>query len=163
MMASVCYATWRTTNSILSSPATGLSFLGELVEKRVLSSLQPLQIIHQLLAASCCCKKTHYSSIKAGQNLGGSAASKVDLMRESNASLTLVAEIMHVDEEYRVFLLTKPHDRGPVQCRCARNLVQYNHQLTINETKPSSETISVWNKCGMTVSGAEAINRGNKA
>ena len=77
--------------------------------------------------------------------------------------LTLVAEIMHVDQEYWEFLLTKPHDIGPVQCRCTRHLVQYNHQLMINETKPSSETISVWNKCGMTVSDAEAINRGNKA
>jgi hypothetical protein len=116
-------------------------------------------------AAPVTTKRHNIVSIKAGQKLDGSAASKVDLMREANASLTLVAEIMHVDEEYRGFLLTKPHDRGPVQCRCrcTRHLVQYNHQLTINETKPSSETISVWNKCGMPVSDAEAINRGNKA
>ncbi len=94
--------------------------------------------------------------------MDGSAASKVDLMREANASLTLVAEIIHVDQEYWGILLTKPHDMGLVQCRCTRHLVQYNHPLTINETKPSSETISVWNKYGMTMSDAEAINRGNK-
>ena len=114
-------------------------------------------------AAPAAAKRHNIISIKAGQNLDGSAASKVDLMREANASLTLAAEIIHVDQEYWGILLTKPHDIGPVQCRCTRHLVQYNHPLTINETKPSSETISVWNKCGMTVSDAEAINRRNKA
>ena len=108
-------------------------------------------------------KRHNIVSIKAGQNLDGSAASKVDLMREANASLTLFEEIIHVDQENWGILLTKPHDIGHVQCRCTRHLVQYNHPLTINKTKPSSKTISVWNKCGMTVSDAEAINRGNKA
>jgi hypothetical protein len=114
-------------------------------------------------AALAATKRHNIVSIKAGQNLDGSATSKVDLMREVNASLTVVAEIIHVDQEYLGILLTKPHDICPVQCRCSRHLVQYNHPLTINETKPSSETISVWNKCGMTVSDAEAMNRGNKA
>jgi hypothetical protein len=116
-------------------------------------------------AAPAATKRHNIVSIKAGQNLDGSAASKVDLMREANASLTLVAEIIRVDQEYWGILLAKPHDIGPVQvqCRCTRHLVQYNHPLTINETKPSSETVSVWNKCGMTMSDAEAVNRGNQA
>ncbi len=114
-------------------------------------------------AAPAATKRHNTVSIKTGQKLEGSAASKVDLMREANASLTLVAEIMHVDQEDWGFLLTKPHYIGPVQRRCTRHLVQYKHPLTINETKPSSETISVCNKCGMTVSDAEAINRRNKA
>jgi hypothetical protein len=45
-------------------------------------------------------KRHNIVSIKAGQNLDGSAASKVNLMREANASLTLVAEIIHVEQEY---------------------------------------------------------------
>jgi hypothetical protein len=116
-------------------------------------------------SAPAATKRHNIVSMKAGQNLDGSAASKVDLMRESNASPTMVAEIIHVDQEYRGFLPTKLHDINPVQCRCTRHLqvVQYRHTLTINVTKPSSETISVWNKCGMTVSDAEVINRGNKA
>ena len=114
-------------------------------------------------AAPAATKRLNIVSIKAGQNLDGSAISKVDIMREANAWLTLVAEILHVDQEYWGILLTKPLDICPVQCRCTRHLVQYNHPLTINETKPSPETVSVWNKCGMTVSDAEAINRGNKA
>jgi hypothetical protein len=112
---------------------------------------------------SAATRRHNLVSIKAGQNLDGSAASKKDLMREANASLTLVAEIIHVDQQYWRVLLTKPHDIGPVQCRCTRHLVQNNHPLTINETKPSSETISIWNKCGMTVSDAEAINQRKKS
>jgi hypothetical protein len=67
-------------------------------------------------AAPATTKRHNIVSIKAGQNLDGSAASKVDLMREANASLTLVAEIMRANQEYWGFLLTKPHDIGSVQC-----------------------------------------------
>ncbi len=108
-------------------------------------------------------KRLNIVSIKAGQNLDGSAISKVDIMREASAWLRLVEEIIHVDQEYWRILLIKPHDIGPVQCRCTRHLVQCNHPLTVNESKPSPETVSVWNKCGMTVSDAETITRGNKA
>ena len=94
-------------------------------------------------AAPAATKRLNIVSVKAGQNLDGSAISKVDIMREANTWLTLVAEIIHVDQEYWGILLTKPHDIGPVQCRCTRHLVQYNHPLTINETKPSPETVSV--------------------
>jgi hypothetical protein len=65
-------------------------------------------------AALAATKRHNIVSIKAGQNLDGSAASKVDLMREVNASLTLVEEIIHVDQEYWGYLLTKLHDIGPV-------------------------------------------------
>jgi hypothetical protein len=44
-----------------------------------------------------------------------------------------------------------------------QGLAQYNHPLTINEQKTSSETISVWNICGIVVFDEEAINRGNNA
>ncbi len=66
-------------------------------------------------AAPAVTKRHNIVSTKAGQNLDRSGASKVDLMREANASLTLVAEIMHIDQEYWGILLTKPHNIGPVQ------------------------------------------------
>ncbi len=100
-------------------------------------------------AAPAAAKRHNIVSIKAGQNLDGSAAYKVDLMIDSDALLTLAAEIIHVDQEYWGILLTKPQDIGPVQCRCTRHLVQYNNPLMINKMQPFSETISVWNKCGM--------------
>jgi hypothetical protein len=74
-------------------------------------------------AALAATKRHNIVSINGGQNLDGSAASKVDLMRSANALLTLVAEIIYVDQEYWGILLTKPHDIGiigPVQCRCTR-------------------------------------------
>ncbi len=67
----------------------------------------------------------------------------------SDAVLTLVGQIIHVDHEYSETLLTKPHDFGPVQCRFTRHIVQYVHSLTFNEKQLSSETFSFWNKCGM--------------
>jgi hypothetical protein len=93
----------------------------------------------------------------------GPAAPKVDLIRDFDALLTLVAEIIHVDHEYWGILLTKEHDIGPVRYRFTRNLVQYNYPLTIKETKPYPETISVRNKCALAVTDAEAINSGNIA
>jgi hypothetical protein len=68
---------------------------------------------------------------------------------DSDTLLTLVGQIIHVDHEYSEILLIKQHDFGPVQCRFTRHIVQYVHPLTFNEKQLSSETISVWNKCGM--------------
>ena len=68
---------------------------------------------------------------------------------DSDAVLILVGQIIHVDHEYSEILLTKQHDFGPNPCRFTRHLAQYVHPLTVNEKQPSSETISVWNKCGM--------------
>ena len=100
-------------------------------------------------AASAAAKSHYIIAIKVRQNADGSAASKVELMMDSDAVLTLVGQMIHVDHEYSEILLTKQHDFGPVQCRFTRHLAQYVHALTVNEKQPSSETISVWNKCGM--------------
>ena len=68
---------------------------------------------------------------------------------DSDAVLTLDGQIIHVDHEYSGILLTKQHDFGHFQYRFTRHLAQYVHPLTVNEKQPSSETISVSNKCGM--------------
>jgi hypothetical protein len=68
---------------------------------------------------------------------------------DSDDVLMLVGQIIHVDHEYSEILLTTQHDFGPVQCRFTRHIAQYVHPLTFNEKQPSSETILVWNKCGM--------------
>ena len=79
--------------------------------------------------------------MKVGENAGEFAASKANLMRDSDSLLTLVEEIIHGDSEYWRISLTKQHDKGPVQCRCARHISQYDHPLT-------TETIFNRNKCG---------------
>jgi hypothetical protein len=79
--------------------------------------------------------------MKVGENVGGFAASKANLMKDSDSLLTLVGEIINGDSEYWRILLTKQHDKGPVQCRCARHISQYDHRLTINIMNPSTETI----------------------
>ncbi len=66
-------------------------------------------------AASAAAKSHNIVAIKVRQNADGSAASKVELMMNSDAVLTLVGQIIHVDHEYSENLLTKPHDFGPVQ------------------------------------------------
>jgi hypothetical protein len=100
-------------------------------------------------AASAAVRSHNIVAIKVPQNAGGSAASKVEPMMDSDAMLTLIGQIIHVDHEYSKILHTKPHDVGPVQCRFTRHIVQYVHSLTFNEKQPSSDTISFWNKCGM--------------
>ena len=80
--------------------------------------------------------------MKVGENAGGFAASKANLMRDSDALLTLVGEKIHGASEYWRIFLTKQHDKGPVQSRCARHISQYGHPLTINIMNPSTETIS---------------------
>ena len=86
--------------------------------------------------------------MKIGENAGGFAASKANLMRNSDPLLTLVGEKINGYSEYCRILLTKQHDKGPVQCRCARHISQYDHPLTINIMDPSTETISNRMKCG---------------
>ncbi len=86
--------------------------------------------------------------MNVGENAGAVAASKANLMRDSDALLTLVGEIIHGDSEYWRILLTKQHDKVPVQSRCARHISQYDHSLTINIMNPSTETISNRMKCG---------------
>ena len=100
-------------------------------------------------AASAAAKSHYIVAIKVRPNADGSAASKVELMMDSDAVLTLVGQIIHVDHEDSEVLLTKQHDFGHFQCRFTRHLAQYVHPLTVNEKQPSSETISVWNKCGL--------------
>ncbi len=100
-------------------------------------------------AISVAAKSHNIVAIKVRQHADGSAASEVELMMDSDAMLTLIGQIIHVDYEYSDILLTKKHDFGLVKCRFTRHTVQYVHPLTFNEKQPSSETISVWNKCGM--------------
>jgi hypothetical protein len=45
--------------------------------------------------------------MNVGENAGAVAASKANLIRESDALLTLVGEIIHGDSEYWRILLTK--------------------------------------------------------
>jgi hypothetical protein len=79
--------------------------------------------------------------LKVGENAGGFEASKASLMRESDALLMLVGEIINGDSEYRRMLLTKYHGKGRVQSRCARHISWYDQPLTINIMDPSTETI----------------------
>jgi hypothetical protein len=58
-------------------------------------------------AAPAAAKRQKIDYMTARQKLDRSAASKVDLMRDFDASLTLVAEIIHVDHEYWGIVLTK--------------------------------------------------------
>jgi hypothetical protein len=102
-------------------------------------------------AASVAAKRHNVVANMVQQNADGSAASKVELMMDSDAVMTFVGQIIHVVNEYLEFLLTKPHDFGPFQCRLTRHIVQYIHSLTFNDKRPSSETISFWNICAFKV------------
>ncbi len=95
------------------------------------SSLYPLHIIQQLLLLFyyAAVRSHNIVAIKEPQNADGSAASKVEPMMDSDAMLTLVGQIIHVDHEYSEILHTKQHDVGPVQCRFTRHIVQYVHSL----------------------------------
>ncbi len=61
-------------------------------------------------AASAAANSHNIVAIKVRQNADGSAASKVELMMNSDAMLTLVGQIIHVDREYSGILLTIPHN-----------------------------------------------------
>ena len=58
-------------------------------------------------AAPAAAKRQNIDSMTSRQKLDRSAVSKVNLMRDSDALLKLVAEIIHVDHEYWGILLTK--------------------------------------------------------
>jgi hypothetical protein len=101
-------------------------------ERREMGETQSVPSAHNS-AAYAAAKSHNIVAIKVRQNADGSAASKVELMMDSDAVLTLVGQIIHVDHEYLDILLTKQHDFGPVQCRFTRHLAQYVHPLTVNE------------------------------
>jgi hypothetical protein len=76
------------------------------------------------LAAPAAAMRRKTISMKLGENKEGSAAPKASLMRDSDALLILVEEIIRRDSEYLENLLTKQHGESPVQSRCARHLSQ---------------------------------------
>jgi hypothetical protein len=60
-------------------------------------------------------KRQKQASAKVRENLEASAAAKSTFMRDSDALLTLVGEIIHGDPDCWGILLTKQHGKGPVQ------------------------------------------------
>jgi hypothetical protein len=80
-------------------------------------------------AAFAAAKRQIKISGKVRENAEGSAASKADLMRDSDALLTLVGSIIHGYHEYWGNFLTKQLYKVPVQSRFTRYLT---HPLTIN-------------------------------
>jgi hypothetical protein len=114
-------------------------------------------------ATSGASKRPKIASAKARENSDGSAASKTSLMRDSDALLTLVGEIIHGDPDLWGILLTKQHGKGSIQSRFAKHLTQYDHPLTLNKKEPTSETISNWIKRGLAVAEEESKNRGENA
>jgi hypothetical protein len=83
-------------------------------------------------------------SIKIGKNAKGSAASKASLMRDSDASLTLIGEIIHRDSEYigefyspnrvaKVLFKAGVQDTFPSTAIHSRSTKRY-HQLKIFQT-----------------------------
>jgi hypothetical protein len=63
-------------------------------------------------------------SMKVGENAEGSVASKASQMRNSDALLSLVGEIIHGDSDHWEISPTKQHGIGSVQSRCARHLTR---------------------------------------
>ena len=96
---------------------------------------------------------------KVGENAEGSAASKADLMRDSDALLTLVGSIIHGYHEYWGNLLTKQLYKVPVQSGFTRYLTQVLPSAHDQHMELSSETISNWNKCGIVAADEEAKHR----
>lgn len=114
-------------------------------------------------AAPVVAKRAKTASAKVRENAEGSASSKPNLMRDSDALLTLIGEIIHGDPDCWGILLTKQHGKGPVQARFAKHLTQYDHPLTLNKKEPSSETLSNWIKRGLAIAEEETKNRGENA
>ncbi len=54
--------------------------------------------------------------------VGESAESKVSIMIDSDALLTLIGEIIHGDSECWINLLIKHHGKRYVQSRCVRHV-----------------------------------------
>ena len=85
------------------------------------------------------------------------------IMRDSDASLTLVGEIIHGDPDSWGILLTNKHGKGVIQARFVKHLTQYDHPLTLNKKEPTPETISNWVRRGLVVAEEEFKNRGENA
>ena len=111
-------------------------------------------------AAFAAAKRQIKISGKVGENAEGSAASKADQMRDSDALLTLVGSIIHGYHEYWGIFLTKQHySKVHVQSRFTRNLTQVLSSAHDQHMKLSSETISNCNKCGIVAADEEAKHR----
>jgi hypothetical protein len=80
-------------------------------------------------------------------------------MRDSDALLTLVGSIIHGDHEYWRILLTKQHDKIPVQSRFTRYLIQVLPSAHYEHRELSSETISNWNKRGIVAAEVDSIRQ----
>ena len=98
-------------------------------------------------------------SEKVGANAVGSAASRANLMRDSDALLTLVGSIIHGDHEYWRILLTKQHEKIPLQSRFTRHLIQVLPFAHYEHMELFSETISNWNKRGIVAAEVDAIRQ----
>ncbi len=68
-------------------------------------------------AAPAAATRQNIVSTKVRHNADGSASSKVGIIRDSGALLSLVGVMFHVDPEYWGILLTEQHDTGPVKSR----------------------------------------------
>jgi hypothetical protein len=114
-------------------------------------------------AAFAAAKRQLKISGKVGENVEGSAASKADLMRDSDALLTLVGSIIHGYHEYWGNFLIKQHYKVPVQSRFTRYLAQLAAQVLPSchdqHMELSSETISNWINCGIVAADEEAKHR----
>ena len=110
-------------------------------------------------AAFAAAKRQLKISGNVGENVEGSAASKADLMRDSDALLTLVGSIIHGYHEYWGNFLTKQHYKVPVQSRFTRYLTQVLPSAHDQHMELSSETIANWNKCGIVADDEEPKHR----
>jgi hypothetical protein len=110
-------------------------------------------------AALFAARRAKIASVKVQENAEGSASSKPNLTRDSDALLTLLREIIHGDPDSSG-IYSPCCGKGPVQARFAKYLTQYNHTLTLNQKEPSSGNLSNWINCGLPVAEEEAKNRG---
>ena len=75
-------------------------------ERRYLGEVQSAPCA-DISAAFAAAKRQLKISGKVGENAEGSAASKANLIRNSDTLLTLVGSLIHGDHEYGEILLTK--------------------------------------------------------
>ena len=100
-------------------------------------------------AASASAKIQIKVSAKVEENAEGSGSFKAYLMRYSDAVLAFAGTIIHGDHEYWGFLVTKQHEKVPVQSRCTRYLTKVLPSAHDQYMELSSEIISNWNKRGI--------------
>ncbi len=86
--------------------------------------------------------------IKVGESADRFAASKVSIMIDSDALLTLAGEIIHGDSECWRNLLIKHHGTHYIQSRCFRHVSYFDHTLANNIMDPSTEIVSKRKQCG---------------